>query len=328
MADKKTRLQRVQGGEGFGPKGNLADWEINRAKVKAFGDLFVPPRYYSLDNWKSPRHLLQEIEKLSKRYPESERSWLIDSRLSKLTSVLRSGMAKGHWGSSGRKRDSAEAAYNPRRAYSVDPFDDYMLQPQRGNNAVVKPKIINNKKKTNIKKKKEDNGKSISSPRIDTESKDASQMSSQLSSQLSDYRKLRGDINGGRRTAADSNGVTYFERGVGNNNNELDAMNINENKGFVQWIEDKIEEKLGRALTLEDPASGNVGEGLFEHPEDRPDLYGGGMVKRKRKTRKPRMASGGISKGKVKANTVTKRAAPFSDMKKAWANGNKKRANR
>ena len=328
MADKKkglTRLQRVQRGEGFGPKGNLPDWELNKAKAKFFGDLVVPMDYYSLDNWKSPRHLLQEIEKLSKRYPESERSWLIDSRLSKLTSVLRSGMAKGHWGSSGRKRDSAEAPYNPRRAYSVDPFDDYMLQPQRGNNAVVKPKIINNKKKTNIeKKKKGDNGKSISSPLKDTESKDAPQLWSQLSA----YRKLRGDINGGSRTAADSNGVTYFERGVGNNNNELDAMNINENKGFVQWIEDKIEEKLGRALTLEDPASGNVGEGLFEHPEDRPDLYGGGMVKRKRKTRKPRMASGGISKGKVKANTVTKRAAPFSDMKKAWANGNKKRANR
>ena len=113
-------------------------------------------------------------------------------------------------------------------------------------------------------------------------------------------------------------------------------------------IEQLVSRIVGRNVRFmedipdDDPEFGQ-GEGGIEYPAGRPDLRMGGQVKRmghggaitpeqkKRMTRIAKEYKALRSKKKATAPKVTtskKRAAPFSDMKKARMNGNKKRTNR
>jgi len=137
---------------------------------------------------------------------------------------------------------------------------------------------------------------------------------------------------------------------------EDNLLNVSENQGLggtkpedaeMNALEQLVSRIVGRNVRFEDipdddPEFGQ-GEGGIEYPAGRPDLRMGGQVKRmghggaitpeqkKRMTRIAKEYKALRSKKKATAPKVTtskKRAAPFSDMKKARMNGNKKRTNR
>jgi hypothetical protein len=137
---------------------------------------------------------------------------------------------------------------------------------------------------------------------------------------------------------------------------EDNLLNVSENQGLggtkpedaeMNALEKLVSRIVGRNVRFEDipdddPEFGQ-GEGGIEYPAGRPDLRMGGQVKRmghggaitpeqkKRMTRIAKEYKALRSKKKAtapKVATSKKRSAPFSDIKKAMMNGNKKRTNR
>jgi hypothetical protein len=138
---------------------------------------------------------------------------------------------------------------------------------------------------------------------------------------------------------------------------EDNLLNVSENQRIggtkpedaeMNAIEQLVSRIVGRNVRFmedipdDDPEFGQ-GEGGIEYPAGRPDLRMGGQVKRmghggaitpeqkKRMTRIAKEYKALRSKKKAtapKVATSKKRSAPFSDIKKAMMNGNKKRTNR